>query len=43
MLNDHYGAVISESDPELSESLTTAAAALSRFIGAAATEAAPSE
>jgi hypothetical protein len=40
MLNEHYGAVISTSDPQLSESLTNAAAALSRFVAEAATEAA---
>jgi len=43
MLNDHYGEVICDSDPQLSEALAVAAVALSRFIGEEGTETAPSE
>ena len=43
MLNEQYGTVLSDSDPQLSEALNAAATALDRFIGEQTTEAAPGE
>lgn len=43
MLNEQYGTVLSASDPQLSEALTAAAAALDRFVGEETAETAPGE
>jgi hypothetical protein len=43
MLTEQYGAVLSDSDPQLSEALTTAATALNRFVGGETADEAPDE